>query len=145
MSVKARRNAFLSTFFIAVVLLLTTACDARRHTLYQYSDGSGTLFLSRLTSMLPTFGPCGPVFSEDSYEISMPRTNGKIDSRELHIILWDSNSIQYSGYILFISPTLIDVQLFRKENGKDVPLTINGRKRIRREDNRLAMMSDTAK
>lgn len=121
---------------VATFLLLLTAisCGSDRK-LYYETDGSGTIFLSRYTSILPTLGPCGFSRASDDYEIEIPRRVGKIDCKELRILDhdtgMDTTKRKYAGFIAFTKPNSVYVELYKNINGKMVPLTINGTHRLK--------------
>lgn len=123
--------------FLIYILTLCIGCGTDR-TLYTNIDGSGALFLSHHTASIPVLGPCGFSRSKDVYEIELPRRNGKIDCSELKIHYFDTDTVRhYTGFIEFVEPGKIKVELFKTINGKMMPLTINGYHKLKVEDNMI--------
>ena len=107
--------------------------------MYTNWNTSGDLFLSHYTNLIPTLGPCGFSRRQESYEITTPRTIGRIEASELHIMDFsqDITKYQYSGFIEFIKDNLVYVELYKEINGIKSKLKINGKNKIKVEPNRI--------
>jgi hypothetical protein len=107
--------------------------------MYTEKDNSAHLFLSPYTAILPVLGPCGLSRAEDSYEISTPRTKGKVSANDLKIMNFsdDRKSIEYTSYIEFSKVDEVLVPLFINDGGKQIPLTINGKHKLKVKANEI--------
>ena len=120
--------------FTAIYLLsvLAMGCYPAERSMYIEKNNTAFITLSHYTSKLPFLGPCGFSRSENVYHISTPRTFGMIPSNELKIFRFSAENkiVDYTGYIEFISENKLLVNLFINENGKQIPLTINGKHKM---------------
>ena len=119
--------------------VLAIGCYPADRTMYTEKDNSAHLFLSQYTAILPVLGPCGFSRAEDSYEISTPRTKGKVSANDLKIMNFsdDRKSIEYTGYIEFSKVDEVLVTLFINDGGKQIPLTINGKHKLKVKANEI--------
>ena len=126
-------------FFYTLFFLTMTSCSSSEKMMYTNLDTTGDLFLSRYTTLIPTLGPCGFSRSQDSYSIKTPRTIGRIEASELHIMDFNQDTIKYhySGHIEFLKDNLVYVELFKEINGTRIKLKINGKSKIKIEANRI--------
>jgi hypothetical protein len=95
-------------YFYSLLFLTLSSCGSSEKIMYTNLNTTGDLFLSRYTSPIPTLGPCGFSRRQDSYSITTPRTIGRIEASELHIMDFnqDTTKYQYSGYIEFIKDNI---------------------------------------
>jgi len=124
---------------ICAFWIVIASCGSSRKIMYTNMDNSGYLSLSHYTSIFPTLGPCGFTRSEDVYDIRTPRTNGRIESRELKIYISSSDSVKrnYTGYIEFMKDNRVYVDLYEISKGIKTKLSINGTHKIRVEANTI--------
>lgn len=123
-------------FLLAIPLIFVLiGCYPAQRVMYIHEDNSSSLFLSHYTSFFPSLGSCGFFRSEDSYTISVPRINGRIESNELRIYDFDTTKYSYTGYIEFLHGNKVYVDLYKIFNGVKTKLTINGNHTIKIKDN----------
>lgn len=126
---------------ICSVSIFAMGCYPADRTMYTEKDNSAYLTLSHYTAILPSLGPCGFSRAEDRYDITTPRTIGKVSAKDLKI---DNNSevqvpIEYTGYIEFSKKDEVLVSLFINDGGKQIPLTINGKHKLKVVANEIYM------
>ena len=107
--------------------------------MYRNLDNSGSLFLSHYNSLIPTLGPCGFSRNQETYHITTPRIHGKIECNELKILGLPSDSIYvYTGFIAFLRDNIVHVKLYKTSNNIKTKLSINGKHRIKVENNEIS-------
>ena len=107
--------------------------------MYTEKNNSGSLTLSHYTSLIPNLGPCGFSRAEEVYDITTPSTFGKIPRGELKIqLIGDKYKfVSYTGYIEFLSQNKVFVDLYRNVNGTPIPISINGKHKIKVEPDEI--------
>jgi hypothetical protein len=126
-------------FVFCAFWIVIASCGSSEKIMYTNLDKSAYLSLSHYTSVFPTLGPCGFTRSEDVYDIRTPRTNGRIESGELKIYLYSSDTLKhnYTGYIEFMNDNRVYVDLYEISKGIKTKLSINGTHKIKMEANAI--------